>query len=545
MKGFYDKVSQIIQELTVKDYGLKLEPPLWELPKTKEYGDLSSMVALRLASQLKKDPLAIASEIKTVLEEKLSGLTERVDIVRPGFINIFLSRDILINSLNEIIATGDKFFQNRYDKKVMIEFLSANPTGPLSIAHGRQAVVGDVIANILEFFGNTVSREYYLNDAGRQIELLFLSVKAWMGAKKSLPAGRQGKLPRIPEGGYKGEYVKDISKVILASKDYRKNPKSFKLEKFVIEHILDKFIKKDLKTLGIKFDSWFSQEKMLKAGKVKEMIGYLQEKGLIYEKEGALWFSATKFGDDKDRVIRKADGELTYFASDIAYHQDKIKRGFVELINLWGPDHHGYIQRVKSAISALGYDQNLLKVIIIQLVSLKTKERMSKRAGTFIQLSDLIKDIGKDATRFYYLMRKNSSHLEFDMDLAKEASFDNPLYYIQYVCARIESIFRKAKPLPFEPKFSFLLKEEEEFNLLRSLLQFSYCLEKSYYTLEPVFVIEFLKSLAADFHQFYEKVRVIDQDKNITQSRLNLLRAVRIVFHSGLNLLGITPAKKM
>ncbi|MBU2473345.1 MAG: arginine--tRNA ligase [Candidatus Omnitrophica bacterium] len=538
MKGFYDKVSQILQELAINDYGLELEHPLWELPKSKEHGDLSSMVALKIASQIKKDPLAIASEIKTRLEEKLSGWVQSIEILRPGFINLFLSRDILINSLNEIISGGDKFFRSQLDKKVLIEFLSANPTGPLSIAHGRQAVVGDCLANVLEFFGNAVSREYYVNNAGRQIELLVLSVKAWLGAKK-------GKRPEIPEGGYQGEYLKDIAGFISANKDYRKDPQKFDLEKFVIKYILDEFIKKDLKALGIKFDNWFSQKKLLAAGKVEAMIDYLKEKGLVFEKDGALWFLASRFGDDKDRVIRKADGELTYFASDIAYHHDKIKRGSSELINLWGPDHHGYIQRVKSAISALGYDQSLLKVIIIQLVTLKTKERMSKRAGTFILLSDLVKDIGKDAARFYYLMRKNSSHLEFDIDLAKATSFDNPLYYIQYVCARIESIFKKAKALPFDPKYSLLLKDQEELNLLRSLLQFSYCLEKSYYTLEPVFIIEFLKNLAANFHKFYEKVRVIDDDQNITQSRLNLLRAVRIVFHCGLILLGITPAKKM
>ncbi len=539
MKGFYDKISHILEEVVDRDYRVKLEHPLWELPKSKQFGDLSSMVALKLASRLKKDPLDIASEIKTHLEQKLTGSVERIEIVRPGFINIFFSRKILIESLGQIVEDGDKFFRSKIRKKIIIEFLSANPTGPLSIAHGRQAVVGDVIANILEFFGNQVTREYYINDAGRQIDLLLASIEAWLKAKK-------GEAPDIPEGGYKGQYLKEIAGCIQSNKDYRKNPKSFNREKFVINYILNELVKKDLKALGIKFDSWFSQKRdLLGSKKVDKAIEYLQTKKLVYEKDGALWFRTSQFGDDKDRVIRKADGELTYFASDIAYHQDKLRRGADELINLWGPDHHGYIQRVKSALLALKSKKEILKIVIIQLVSLKTKQRMSKRAGTFILLSDLINDIGRDTSRFYYLMRKNSSHLEFDLDLAKETSFDNPLYYIQYVSARIESIFKKAKATSFNSKFSRLLEEEEEINLLRSLLQFSYCLEKTYYSLEPVYIIEFLKSLATEFHRFYERVRVIDTDKDKTQSRLNLLRAVKIVFTCGLNLLGITPAKKM
>ena len=304
-------------------------------------------------------------------------------------------------------------------------------------------------------------------------------------------------------------------------------------------------IKEDLEKLDITFDSWFSQKEIIEKEKVGQAIESLKKKGLIYEKEGAVWFVSTKLGDDKDRVVKKADGELTYFASDIAYHKDKAQRGFDELINLWGPDHHGYIKRVKTAISALGYSEEILKIIIIQLVTLKTKERMSKRAGTFIGLEELINNVGKDATRFYYLTRKNSSHLEFDIDLAKEASFDNPLYYIQYVCARIESIFKKAAPLSGEAKFSHLLKEKEELNLLRTLLQLSYCLEKTYYSLEPVFIIEFLRNLAAQFHKFYENVRVIESDENLTQARLSLLGGVKVVFHCGLTLLGITPVEQM
>jgi arginyl-tRNA synthetase len=531
MRDFYKKVSQTLEKLAQKDYGVTLEHPLWEVPSKQDFGDLSSMVALKLASRLKKDPLEIAGQLKVALEKLLSRDIEKIEVLKPGFVNIFISKKVLIDSLNEILNSGQDFFRGNTKRKTLIEFLSANPTGPLSIAHGRQAVIGDTIARILEFCGNKVEREYYLNDAGRQIDLFISSVESWCKQIK----GEKGE---FPEGGYKGEYVKELAQDFIA-----KGGKD-KIDTFAIESMIG-LIKQDLEKLDIRFDSWFSQKSIIEKGKVNEAIESLRKKELIYEKEGAVWFASTKLGDDKDRVVKKADGELTYFASDIAYHNDKAKRNFDELINLWGPDHHGYIKRVKTAIWALGYREDILKILIIQLVTLKTKERMSKRAGTFISLSDLISDVGKDATRFYYLTRKNSSHLEFDIDLAKEASFDNPLYYIQYVCARIESIFKKALPLAPKENLSSLLAHEEEMGLLRTLLQFSYCLEKAYYSLEPVFIIEFLKNLAAQFHKFYERVRVIEDDKDKTCARLNLLQGVKTVFHCGLSLLGITPVEKM
>jgi len=530
MKSFYNKVSQALEKIVERDYSISLEHPLWELAQRQEFGDLSSMAALKLASRIKKEPLELAGQLKLSLEKELGSDVEKIEVLRPGFINIFVSRKVLIDSLKEILKDKEDFFKSKTKRKVLLEFLSANPTGPLSIAHGRQAVVGDTIGNILKFLGDKVVKEYYVNDAGRQLDLLTASVEARMDA-----TGKK----KIPEGGYQGEYVKDIAKKVLEEK------RTKNIKKFVIKHILDDFIKKDLKDLGIKFDNWTSQQKLIDEKKVEKAVGYLKKKGLIYEKEGALWFSSTKFGDDKDRVIKKEDGELTYFASDIAYHKDKIERKFDKLINLWGPDHHGYIKRVESAISALKHKKDILKIIIIQLVTLKTKEKMSKRSGNIILLSDLIKDVGADTARFYYLTRKNSSHLEFNISLAKEMSFNNPLYYIQYVCARIESIFRKSGVSSFDNSSIKLLAEPQELNLLRALLQFSYCLEKAYYTLEPVFIIEFLKNLAAAFHRFYENTRVITEDKDITMARLNLLRALKVVFHSGLGLLGITPVEKM
>lgn len=530
MKDFYQKISHTLERITKKEYGIELEPPLWELPPKQEFGDLSSMVALKLASKLKEPPIKIATHLKVILEKELAGDIDKIEILKPAFINIFFSKKLLIGSLNSVIKDKDKFFRHKIKKKVLIEFVSANPTGPLSIAHGRQAVIGDVIANILDFSGNKVVREYYINDAGRQIDLLVESVQARINELR-------GKKTTFPKDGYKGEYVKDIAKALL-----KRNSKN--LKKDVLSHTIS-LIKGDLKKVGVSFDKWVSQEKIIAKGSVDSTISLLKKKGLIYEEEGALWFASTSFGDDKDRVIKKADSELTYFASDIAYHKDKMQRSFDRLINLWGPDHHGYIGRVIAAMKALGYKEETIKIIIIQLVTLTTKERMSKRAGTAILLSDLIADVGKDASRFYYLTRKNSSHLEFDIDRAKEASFNNPLYYVQYACARIESIFKKVKtPHPLT-QYSKFLKDEEEFNLLRLLLQFSYCLEKAYYSLESVFIIEYLKTMAAALHKFYEQKRVLDQDKNIREARLNLLEATKVVLHCGLNLLGIKPAKKM
>ncbi|UCG35807.1 MAG: arginine--tRNA ligase [Candidatus Omnitrophota bacterium] len=530
MRGFYQKVSQILEDIVREKYGLELEPPLWEVPSRQEFGDLSSMAAMKLASRLKRDPLGIAIDLKSQLEKKLKGVAEKIEIVKPAFINLFISHKELSQAMNQLLKEKDDFFRHSIKKKVLLEFVSANPTGPLSIAHGRQAVVGDVIANILEFFGNKVTREYYINDAGRQIELLAASVAARIKELK-------GEEFSFPQNGYQGQYVKDIAKECLGKK-------KIKLDKFVESHVL-KLIKNELASLGIKFESWISQTKLIQEGEVDRAIAFMKKKELIYDDGGALWFSSTKFGDDKDRVIKKSDGELTYFTSDIAYHRDKLKRKYNQLINLWGPDHHGYIERVKAAIEALGYRRQILKVLIIQLVSIKTKERMSRRKGTAILLSDLVNEVGPDTARFYYLVRRNSSHLEFDIDLAKEVSFNNPLYYVQYCCARINSIYEKAGKRRFDPAFSKFLKEPEEFMLLRVLLQFFHCLEKAYYTLEPVFIIEYLKNLAAIFHKFYERKRVLVDDKNVSCARLNLLEATRIVLYCALNLLGIKPVKKM
>lgn len=536
MKDFYHKVSFLLAEIIKEEFSAEIPRPLWEIPPQQEFGDLSSMAALKLASKLKRDPLEIARRLKVRLEKALTADVDKIDILKPGFVNIFIASPALINSLNELIKNKDKFFRRAVKKKIILEYVSANPTGPLSIAHGRQAVVGDIIGNILEFFGNTVTREYYVNDEGRQMELLVASVEAWLPPHKG---------ENVPEDGYRGEYVRDIAAAVAQNERWQKDPAKFDLRKFVLNYLLV-LIKKDLALLGVKFNRWVSQREFIQSKKVAAAVDSLKKKGLIYEQEGALWFASTKFGDDKDRVIKKADGELTYFASDIAYHKDKLSRRAQVLINLWGPDHHGYVGRVKAAIKAQGFREDILKVIIIQLVNIKTKGRMSRRKGNVVLLSDLVEEVGKDAARFYYLLRKNSSHLEFDIDLAQQASFDNPLYYVQYACARIESIFRKAQvSIPRRPQTTQFLQQKEEIDFIRFLLQFSYCLEKAYYSLEPVVIIEYLRSLAAVVHKFYETKRVLVENKDTTAARLNLLGAAKIVLHCGLRLLGIKPVSQM
>jgi len=530
MESLYWQASTILREILKEKFtALKISSPLWEVPARRKFGDLATPVALRIASLKGEDANLIAQHIAQDLEEKMRNSIDKLQIV-SGFINIFFSLDALREFLKAILEKDKSIFQFFPQKRILLEFVSANPTGPLSIAHGRQAVVGDVLANLYEFLGQKVIREYYINDVGRQIDLLAESVKERMKEKR-------GEKFRLPEEGYLGEYVKEVAQQAL-----EKNP--LDLKRFIISSILEK-IKEDLKKIGINFTSWVSQERLIKEKKVERAIEILRKKNLIYQRDGALWFSSTKFGDDKDRVLRKSDGEFTYFACDIAYHEDKITRGFDQLVNLWGPDHHGYIGRVKNAFKALGFDEEILNIVIVQLVSLKSKEKMSKRKGKIFLLSDLVDDVGKDVARFYYLTRRNSSHLEFNLEKAKEVSFDNPLYYIQYAYARISSILKKASLEEIDFNYITYLKEKKEIELLRELIRFPFCLEKIYYFLEPVFLIEYLKELASLFHKFYEEEKVIGEDRKKMYARLLLLKGVRKILGWGLNILGIEPKERM
>ena len=561
MKSFYvqleDTIKKALHTLCPdKDYKFFLETT-----RNKKFGDLALSLPLKLASVIKKPPLEIASVLKEELERLFAEFNpgiDRIEIAEPGFVNFFLKDDTVKNLLMDFLKEGDKFFAEAVSirERVLLEFVSANPTGPLSIAHGRQAVVGDVLANIFSFAGTEVTKEYYVNDEGTQIDLYVDTVKERIKEQK-------GENFRIPEKGYLGEYVKIIAidtmnalkikrvdvKDASAPADPGINSDKSNQEESIREcslGVVISRIKSDLKSLGIVFDNWVYQRKdIICKGTVEEAIAFLKKKGLIYDKEDAVWFSSTDFGDDKDRVVRKRGGELTYFASDIAYHKNKIERGYDRLINLWGPDHHGYIPRVVAAIEALGFDKKFLQVIIIQLVNLKTKERMSKRRGTAVFLSDLVDQVGKDAARFYYLTRKNSSQLEFDIDMALAKNFDNPLYYIQYAHTRICSIINK-----YGAKLDFknieLLKEKEEISLIKDILELRNVLETVKSGCEPFFIVEYLKNVANSFHKFYETHRVLnEQDASTTAARVLLITAVKNVLSLGLRLLGIEAPVSM
>jgi len=392
MRALYQRFSEALKRICEVKYSVDIVPPLWEIPRQKQFGDFSTMIALKIASKLKCEPLKVAIDIKKILNEELSDEVERIEVIQPGFVNIFVSTRGLIQSFNRILEKKSNFFKEKRKRRVLLEFVSANPTGPLSIAHGRQAVVGDVIGRILEFFGNEVTREYYINDEGRQIDLLILSIKEMIKKIK-------GEGFKFPQDGYRGVYITKVAQKAMKTKE--KNLKDFAIS------CLLALIKNDLASLNIEFDSWFSQRALIKKKFVDKTVELLKSKGLACKRDQALWFISSRFGDDKDRVLKKKNGQLTYFASDIAYHKNKVRRGFDKLINLWGPDHHGYIKRMNAAIKALGYNNDILDIIIIQLVSLKSKERMSRRRGTAILLSELIEEVGADAARFYYLLRRN------------------------------------------------------------------------------------------------------------------------------------------
>ena len=513
---------------------------LLEEPKEKSFGDISSPCALKLASFLKRPPRQIAQEIVSSLNAEISAgelknLIEKIDIAGAGFINFHLSKEYFHSHLKEIHNSKDFFsFPEKGSQNLLIEFVSANPTGPLSVAHGRQAAVGDVLAGILRFLGYKVTREYYLNDEGNQINILGKSIALRL---KEL----QGERIDFPEDHYQGEYIIDLAKELLdAPEDCRE---------YGVRRILE-IIRKELEDFGVSFDSWYSQAVLQKSGKIEQVIADLREKGFVYDQEGAVWFSSTKFGDDKDRVIIKSDGSYTYLAPDIAYHQDKFNRGFNRLINLWGPDHHGYIPRMKAAVRALGKDASSLNVIIVQLASLFREGKavsMSTRKGEYVTLRQVLDEVGSDAARFFFLMRRTDSHLDFDLELAKKQSAQNPVYYVQYSYARICNILANSSvslEAVKEAELS-LLKEAEEIALLKALHGFKQSLKIVEVQLDPYNLTVYLQELAESFHRFYDKHRVLVEDSKLRDARLSLILGCKEVLASGFGLLGIKAPEKM
>ncbi len=547
-----ERIAHLIKEAVESLFGVKESRFRVEVPREKGWGDLSTNVAFILSKSLKKSP----KEVGDVLAEYLSDAGLFSDVrVEKGFINMDIKREVWIKEFASLIREGaDRKFQKNIGKgeKVQVEFVSANPTGPLHLGHGRGAVVGDVLCNVLEFFGYAITREYYVNDAGNQVYLLGKSIYArymeLMG--KSYP---------FPEEGYRGEYIRDIAEDIVREKgDMLLSLSEEEAVDFCVEYGLSamlKRIKEDLEDLDVHFDVWFSERSLYDRGLVDEVIRILKEKDLIYEKEGALWFKSSLFGDDKDRVIRKSDGNYTYFASDIAYHYEKFSRGFKKVINLWGADHHGYERRLKAALKALDIPEDWLEVYFVQMVKLfrEGKEiKMSKRSGEFVTLRELTEEIGKDAVRFMFLMKRSDTPLSIDVDVVKEKSSENPVFYVQYAHARMCGISREMKNrygidnLPEDfARYLNLLSLEEEMDLIKKAVMFGDELTEIVYKKEPHVITYFLYDMASLFHSYYNSHRIVGDDINISMARYTLTKGLKEIFAFALNFMGVEAPESM
>lgn len=537
-----------------------------EIPPQKEFGDYAANIAMVLTRQAKKAPRAIAEAILHNLEKP--DWMERAEIAGPGFINFYLKSTWLYDTLATVIEAGNNYGHSDIGQgqRVQVEFVSANPTGPLHVGHGRGAAVGSVLSNIMVAAGYDVSKEFYINDAGNQIDCLADSVIArYLQAH----AGRSGGSGMIdfPENGYHGRDIIELAEDILdnhiTAQDFLARGGSYD-PVTVPDELYNEFkglalnyklecIKKDLADFGVTFDVWFSEKTLHENGAVNEAAQELQNKGYIYEKDGALWLKSTDFGDDKDRVVIRENGIPTYLAADIAYHRNKYQRGFKHVINLWGADHHGYIARMKAAVGALGYSPDQLEVIILQMVSLYQngeQVKMSKRTGQGVSLTELMEEVGRDAARFFFIMRSTDSQLDFDLDLAKSQTSDNPVYYIQYAHARICSIFRQAKeagiaiPLVKATDLT-VLNLPVEIDLIKKIVSMKEEIELAAIRREPHRIARYAHELASLFHSFYNHCRVMTDDLAVQKARIILVSATQIVLQNVLGILGVDAPEKM
>ncbi len=518
-------------------------------PKEKRFGDYSTNVAFLWGKSMKIPPREVGQKVaEGVNHPDIDSI--RVD--GPGFINLTMSLNWWHRGLKEILKQRDNYGDSSLGegKRVQVEFVSANPTGPLHIGHARGAAVGDTLARLLEKAGYTVEREYYVNDGGLQMRILGQSLLA--RCREAM-----GQTVEFPEDGYKGDYIVDLAKRAVKElpgiMDLPEDDAAMKLSRWGAGKIL-KGIKEDLELFNVSFDNWFSEASLYDSGAVEAAVKELESKGLLYEAEEALWFASSRFGDDKDRVVRRSGGAYTYLAADIAYHRNKAERGFNRLIDVWGADHHGYIPRVKAALEALGYDPEILKVLLIQLVNLLRQGRpvaMTTRGGQFVTLREVVEEVGKDAVRFMLLTRKCDAHLDFDLELAKEQSEENPVFYVQYAHARICSIRRTAEergiPIPREWDKVDLkpLTLDEEREIIKKLTSFITMVEGAARSLEPHRITYYLHELAALFHGYYNRNRVLLDDPELRNARLALSEGVAIVLREGLRLLGVSAPTAM
>ena len=545
-------------------------------PKRPEWGDLASTVAMSLAASEQRAPHDIAQIIIDNLTQR-EQLFDRVEIVTPGFLNLTVKPAVWHEVLREIEMQGSAYGRAELGQRhrVLVEYVSANPTGPLHVGHGRGAAVGQAVANMLKAVGYDVVSEYYINDVGRQMKLLGASVYARYEELSNRPV-------EFPSEGYHGAYITAVAKRMKQQFGSELTGRAAteveeRCRTFAYQELLS-LIREDLKSFGIEFESWFSEASLVSSGALQRDLDELSSQHFLFEQEGAWWFRSSAFGDEKDRVVQKQDGEYTYLASDIAYHQDKLRRGYDLLIDIWGADHHGYIPRMQAVVQAYGYPKDHLQVVLVQMVSLLRggeKVEMSKRAGEFITMREVIDEVGADAAKFFFLMRDSDSHLDFDLELAKQRSSDNPVYYVQYAHARIASLWRVAVargiacPLPSETDLK-LLTDPDELGLIRKLSAYPSVLQGSARAYEPHRMTYYLQQLAGLLHTFYNKHRILppaaDRDllavmpeglvsgeglqKEVlaherTAARLALMRGIQQVLKNGLGVLGISAPEQM
>jgi len=540
-----------------------------ERPKLAERGDYACNLALQLAKTLKRAPREIAAQLVAALPA--SQYLEKAEIAGAGFINLFLKRSFKQQVVNRILATGAAYGTSELGRrrKVQVEFVSANPTGPLHVGHGRGAAYGASLANVLAAAGFDVSREYYVNDAGRQMDILALST--WLRYLEAY-----GATVAFPANAYQGEYVRDMGRKLRDRHQARFKRDAPTVAAADEEEALDALIaaakaalgadyevvhgfalneqladcRDDLAGFGVAFDNWYSERSLYDSGRVEQAIKMLEDRGHVFTEGGAKWFRSSAFGDEKDRVVQRENGQHTYFASDIAYHLDKYQRGFDLVIDVWGADHHGYIPRVKGALTALGLNAEQLTIALVQFAVLYRggqKVSMSTRAGEFVTLRELRREVGNDAARFFYVLRKGDQHLDFDLDLAKSQSNDNPVYYVQYAHARVCSLLEQwggdAGGLAVADTAA--LASEQELALLSRLLEYPEAVENAAHDLSPHVIAFYLRELAAGFHSYYNATRLLVEDEKVKRARLALAAAVRQVLRNGLALLGVSAPDKM
>nr|MBO2469113.1 arginine--tRNA ligase [Bacillota bacterium] len=521
-----------------------------DVPRDKAHGDYATNLAMQLTRVAKQPPRQIAEAIVSRFDPAAAGV-KRVEVAGPGFINLFLDNSYLADVVREVLAMGEAYGKADVGRgqKVQVEFVSANPTGSLHVGHARGAALGDALCNLLEMAGYDVTREYYINDAGNQIAKLAQSIE--IRYRQALGED----VPMIADG-YHGDDIVEFGRELAREHGdaLLKLPEEERLaffRRYGLEKEMAK-IKRDLADFGVRFDVWYSETSLYESGKVEAILNELAERGHTYEKDGAVWFRSTAFGDDKDRVLVKSDGTYTYLTPDIAYHDDKFKRGFDKVINIWGADHHGYIPRMKAAMAALGYDPDRLVVLINQIVRLYQngeEVRMSKRTGKAVTLRELMDEVGVDAMRYFLTARSPDTHLDFDLDLAVSQSNENPVYYVQYAHARICSVFRQAAEqgiaLADPPAGLHRLTEEKEVDLMKKLAAFPEEIVAAAEALEPHRIVRYVYDLAALFHSYYNAERILTDDAELTQGRLALAKAVQTVLRNGLRLIGVSAPERM